>query len=70
MKKRRGAFFSFVRYWVNYVELIAVNPKHVNWKYFPGYNKIVHSFLVEMKFNKISHYSDAMKMAASSLLAN
>jgi len=46
MRKRGGAFFAFVRYWVNYVEAITINSKHVSWRYFPGYNKILLSFLV------------------------
>lgn len=70
MKKRGGAFFAFVRYWVNYVEAIAVNSKHILWRYFPGYHKILHSFLAEMKDRKIEDYSEAMKKAASSLLSN
>ncbi|CAM6006599.1 unnamed protein product [Sphagnum balticum] len=70
MKKRGGAFFAFVRYWVAYVEGIAVNSKHVNWRYFPGYNKILRSFLVEMKQKSVDQYSLAMKRAASSLLSN
>lgn len=44
MKKRGGAFFAFVRYWVTYIESIVVNSKHISWRYFPGYNKILLSF--------------------------
>jgi hypothetical protein len=57
MKKRGGAFFAFVRYWVNFVETIAINSKHILWRYFPGYNKILLSFLAEMKSKKIEDYS-------------
>lgn len=70
MAKRGGAFFAFVRYWVTYVENVAVNSKHVNWKYFPGYNKILHSFLVEMKNKSLASYSPAFKKAAACMLSN
>jgi hypothetical protein len=70
MQKRGGAFFAFVRYWVTYIETIAVNSKHISWRYFPGYNKILLSFLAEMKLRPLSGYSDPMKRAATSLLSN
>jgi hypothetical protein len=70
MKKRGGAFFAFVKYWGNYVETIAINSKHINWRYFPGYNKILLSFMAEMKNKSIADYSDIMKNAAASLLSN
>jgi hypothetical protein len=50
--------------------MIAVNSKHVNWRYFPGYNKILYSFLVELKVKKVTQYSQAMKKAAAYLLSN
>ncbi len=46
INKRKGAFFSFVQYWCDYVEFIAVNSKNLKWKHFPGYNRILHAFLV------------------------
>lgn len=70
MKKRGGAFFAFVKFWAKYVETIAINSKHINWRYFPGYNKILLSFMAEMKIRSISEYTDIMKQAAASLLAN
>ena len=57
MKKRGGAFFAFIKCWINYVEGIIINSKHVNWRYFPGYGKLLHSFLVEMKSKKVTEYS-------------
>ena len=70
MKKRGGAFFAFVRFWVNYIETIAVNSKHISWRYFPGYTKILLSFFSEMKIRPLNQYSQAMKKAAAVLLAN
>jgi len=45
MRKRGGAFFAFVRYWVSYVESITVRNQNIGWKYFPGYNKILQGFM-------------------------
>jgi hypothetical protein len=70
MEKRGGAFFAFVRYWVTYVEAIAVNSKHISWRYFPGYNRILLAFMAEMKLRPVSRYSEAMKRAAANLLSN
>jgi hypothetical protein len=70
MKKRGNAFFAFVKYWVNYVESIVINSKNINWHNFPGYNKILFCFMTEMKAKPILSYSDAMKKAAVSLIAN
>lgn len=46
MSKRGIAFFYFVKYWVEYIESIAVKTKDIQWKYFPGYNKLIKCFLV------------------------
>lgn len=70
MRKRGGAFFAFIRFWVSYVETITVNSKHVMWRYFPGYSKILQSFLVEMKSRSAAEYSESMRKAAASLLSN
>jgi len=70
MKKREGAFFAFVRYWVNYIEKIVINSKHLTWNYFPGYNKIIRSFMAEMKLRDIKNYPESLKNAAVSLLSN
>ena len=45
------------RYWVSYVETITVSSRTVSWKYFPGYNKILHAFLAEMKSRTLANYS-------------
>ena len=54
MKKRGGAFFAFVRYWAAYIEDIAQKSKYIQWRYFPGYSKILQSFMVEMKTKPIA----------------
>ena len=61
LAKRGIAFFEFVKCWVEYVESIVVKTKDIQWKYFPGYNKLVKCFLVEMKNRPILEYPDAMK---------
>lgn len=70
MKKRGGAFFAFIRYWVNYVESITINSKHISWRYFPGYNKLLLGFLTELKSRPMIEYPDSLKKAATSLLSN
>ena len=70
MQKRGGAFFAFVRYWVAYVETITINSKHIMWRYFPGYQKILLSYFAEMKLRPLNHYTEPMKKASGSLLAN
>ena len=61
MSKRGIAFFYFVKYWVEYIESMAVKTKDIQWKYFPGYNKIIKCFLVELKKRSILEYPDALK---------
>ena len=70
MTKRGIAFFYFVKYWIEYIESIVVKTKDVQWKYFPGYNKIVKCLLVEMKKRSILEYPDALKIACFKLLSN
>jgi hypothetical protein len=71
MRNRGGAFFSFIRYWVDYVQSIsAPNFKHVNWRYFPGYNKILHSLLAELKLRNVEAYTESMCKAVASLVVN
>ena len=70
MTKRGIAFFYFVKYWIEYIESIVVKAKDVQWKYFPGYNKIIKCFLLEMKKRPIIEYPDALKIACFKLLSN
>jgi hypothetical protein len=56
-EEERGAYFSLIKYWITYIETIVVNSKNITWKYFPGYKKILHSFLAEMKIRDIISYS-------------
>ena len=42
----------------------------MKWKHFPGYNKILHAFLVEMKNTDLVDYTDRMDKALSSVLNN
>ena len=51
--KRGLAFFYFIKYWVTYVESALPKPIYVQWIYFPGYKKLIKSFLVELKARPI-----------------
>ena len=70
MSKRGIAFFYLVKYWIEYIELIVVKTRDIQWKYFPGYNKIVRCILAEMKKRPILDYPDALKIACFRLLSN
>ena len=37
--KRERAFFSFIKYWVGYVDITLQVSKDIHWRYFPGYNR-------------------------------
>lgn len=49
---------------------IAKNLKIIKWRYFPGYTKIVHSFLIEMKKQPLLSYSTIMIQTSINLLFN
>jgi hypothetical protein len=70
MRRRGGAFFAFVRCWVGYVESTAANLQSLDWRYFPGYSRILHAFLAELHLRPIEQTSEGMRQAASALLAN
>ena len=70
MKKRSSSFFFFIIYWVEYIESKVIRSKDISWQYFPGYNKIIKYFLIEMKKRPIIHYPDALKSACLALLSN
>lgn len=70
MRKRSTSFFYFIVHWVDFVEQKVMRSKDVYWHYFPGYNKIIKFFLVEMKKRSINQYPDAMKSACLALLSN
>lgn len=70
IRKRRGAFFAFIREWVAFVTRISVRIVHSNWKHFPGYIQIIRCFMAEMKIRQVSEYPSSIKMACNSLLNN
>ena len=53
ISKRSTAFFYFVKYWVEYISSIAIKTKDIQWKYFPGYHKLIKCFLAELKKRSI-----------------
>ena len=70
MRRRGGAFFTFVRCWVAYIESTALNFQSLEWRYFPGYSLILHAFLSELYLRPIESASEGLQQAASALLAN
>lgn len=44
--KRGLAFFYFIKYWVTYVESALPAGREVQWRYFPGYNRLLRGFFV------------------------
>lgn len=46
------------------------NYQDVEWAYFPGYNRLLRGFFVELKLRPILDYPDALIEAALKLLAN
>jgi hypothetical protein len=44
--------------------------KDIEWKFFPGYNKLLKGFLVEMKTRQILEYPDSLIEAGLKLLIN
>ena len=58
--KRERAFFSFIKYWVGYVDITLQVSKDIHWRYFPGYNRLLKGFFVEMKLRPILEYPDAL----------
>lgn len=47
-----------------------MNSKNLKWKHFPGYNRILHAFLVEMKNTDLVDFTDRFDKALTSLLHN
>ena len=68
--KRGLAFFYFLKYWVTYVESTLQDSHYTQWSYFPGYNKLIRAFLLELKVRPLLEYPDAIIEAALKLLSN
>lgn len=70
LSKRESDFYYFVGYLVMILGEIGKKLKVLKWKYFPGYTKIVRSFLIEMKKTPLSEYTSTMIHASTNLLVN
>jgi hypothetical protein len=68
--KRGLAFFYFIKYWAIYIEITLPATKDIQWRYFPGYNRLLRGFFVEMKIRPILEYPDALMEAGLKLLLN
>lgn len=52
------------------IEYVSVVSKHVKWQWLPGYSRLLHAFLVELKRLKLRNYTDRLKKCCVKLLAN
>lgn len=68
--KRGGAFYTFLENLVKEIEYVSVVSKYIKWHHMPGYNRLLHAFLVEMKKNKIKNYTERFKRCCTKLLSN
>lgn len=44
--------------------------KEIQWRYFPGYNRLLRGYFVEMKTRDILEYPESMIEAGKRLMAN
>jgi hypothetical protein len=70
LSKRSGIFYSFLENLVEEIEYVSVVSKYIRWHYLPGYNRLLHAFLVEFKEKRISDYTNRMKSTTLKLLSN
>lgn len=61
MEKRGVAFFLFVVYWVEYIQIAAIISQNIKWYILPGYNKLVKAILSELLKRNIINYPDSLK---------
>lgn len=55
---------------MTYVESNLRNSKDIQWNYFPGYNRLLKGFFVELKLRPILEYPDALLDAGLKLLVD
>ena len=55
---------------VTFVDSNLLSSKDIQWNYFPGYNRLLKGFFVELKLRPILEYPDALIDAGLKLLAN
>jgi hypothetical protein len=68
--KRNGVFYTFLENLVEEIEYVSVVSKYIRWHCLPGYNRLLHGFLVELKHTRVIDYSERMKRACLKLLSN
>ena len=57
LAKRQVAFYKFLQNLIEEIQYVGINSKHINWHCLPGYNKLLHVFLTEMRTKQIKNYS-------------
>ena len=70
MEKRGVAFFLFLVYWVEYIQIAAIISINVKWYFLPGYVRLVKAVLCEMQRRNINEYPDSLKEVTTKMLAN
>jgi hypothetical protein len=70
LSRRKTTFFYFVYCLIKRLEELGKKIKFMKWKYFPGYNKLVRSFLCEMKKKPVCLYPKVLIQTSVHLLSN
>lgn len=70
LARRRGAFYTFLENLVREIEYVCVVSKHIRWHRLPGYVKLLHAFLVELRTLKVKDYHARFRNCCVTLLAN
>ena len=70
MRVRSSTFHYFLYFLIKRLSELGKKIKFIKWQYFPGYNKLVRSFLSEMKRLKITLYPKSLIQTSVNLLAN
>ena len=70
MEKRGIAFFLFLGYMLEYIQVAAVISINIKWAILPGYNKLVTAVLCEMDKRNLLTWPDSLKEVSTKMLAN
>eukprot|EP01029_Cantina_marsupialis_P016841 TRINITY_DN3777_c0_g1_i3.p1 TRINITY_DN3777_c0_g1~~TRINITY_DN3777_c0_g1_i3.p1 ORF type:complete len:1199 (+),score=355.96 TRINITY_DN3777_c0_g1_i3:387-3983(+) len=71
LKKHGHAYMLFCNHWMDYLlhHFCMKAPGQITWQVIKGYNKILKSFLLEMKWRPIVEYPEALISFGRTLLA-
>ncbi len=60
VSEKRESFFIFIEYFTKKMAELSKRLKLIQYSYCPGYNKLVKTFLIEMKRKPITDYESCM----------